>query len=136
MILVDTSVIVHAAGAAHPNKTPSAAVLARVAGGEIEATVDAVVLQELLQHYRDIGQWAVGRRVIDLTRQIFPNVQPLSAAVTDRAARMLDADPRLIPRAAIHAAIVMTAGMEGVCSYDVGFDRIMGLARQEPAGIA
>lgn len=136
MILVDTNVIIHAAGAAHPNKTPSAELLARIASGEIEATIDAVVLQELLQHYRDTGQWAVGRRVVELTRKLFPNVLPLSAAVTDRAARMLDADPRLIPRAAIHAAVVITAGMEGVCSHDAGFDRIMGLVRHEPGALA
>lgn len=135
MILVDTSVIIHAAGAAHPNKAPSAELLARIGRGEIEATVDAVVLQELMEHYRETGQWAVGRRVVELTRQLFANILPLSAAVTDRAARLLDADPRLVPRAAIHAAIVMTAGLEGVCSYDSGFDRIMGLARQEPAGV-
>ena len=32
----------------------------------------------------------------------------------------------------IHAAVVMTAGMEAICSYDRGFDRIMGLVRSDP----
>ena len=132
MILIDTNVIMYAAGADHPNKAPSAAFLARIASGEIEATIDAAVLQEILHRYRAIGQWSDGRRVFDLTRQLFPDVLPITTAVIDRARRMLDADPRLMARDAIHAAVVMSEGMEAVCSYDHDFDRIMGIVRQEP----
>ncbi|MEO6864293.1 MAG: type II toxin-antitoxin system VapC family toxin [Gemmatimonadaceae bacterium] len=134
MILIDTNVIMYAAGAAHPNKAPSAAFLARIASGEIEATIDTAVLHEILHRYRAIGQWSDGRRVFDLTRQLFPDVLPITTAVIDRAHRMLDADPRLMAREAVHAAVVMSEGMEAVCSYDHDFDRIMGIVRQEPHG--
>jgi predicted nucleic acid-binding protein len=132
MILIDTSVILYAAGASHPNKTPSVALLGKVAAGEIEATIDVAVLQEILHRFRAIGQWTDGRRVFDLTRQLFPDVIPISVPALDRARRMLDADPRLMAREALHAAVVMIGGMEAVCSYDRDFDRIMGLVRQEP----
>jgi uncharacterized protein len=133
MILVDTNVIMYAAGADHPHKLLSVALLERVASGEVEATIDAQVLQEILHRYRAIKQWNDGRRVYDLTRQIFPNVLPVTAAIMDRARRILDADPRLMARDALHAAVVMIEGMEAVCSYDRDFDRIMGIVRREPS---
>ena len=132
MILVDTSVIMYAAGADHPHKLPSVSLLERIASGEVEATIDAQVLQEILHRYRAIKQWNDGRRVYDLTRQLFPNVLPVTAAIMDRARRILDADPRLMARDALHAAVVMAEGMEAVCSYDRDFDRIMGIVRRQP----
>ncbi len=132
MILIDTSVIIHAAGEDGPWKGPSTAMLLRIASGELEATTDAHVLQELLHHYRAVGRADDGRRVYDLTRQIFPAVVSITATMMDRARRILESDRRLSARDAIHASVVMTEGMEAVCSYDRDFDRIMGIARQEP----
>ena len=132
MILIDAGVIIHAAGSDHPAKAPSVAMLQHIASGDVEATTDAHVMAEILQHYRTLGRPDDARRVYDLTRRIFPHVLPLSAAVIDRARRILDSDPRLDSRNAIHAAVVMTEGMEAVCSYDRSFDRIMGIVRREP----
>ena len=134
MILIDANVIMYAAGADHPHKRPSVALLERVAGGEVEATIDAEVLQEILHRYRAIGRWEDGRRVYDLTRQLFPAVVPVTAEVMDRARRVLDADGHIMARDALHAAVVMTEGREAVCSYDRDFDRIKGIVRREPDG--
>ena len=132
MILVDTNVVMYAAGAEHPHKKPSVAFLERVARGEIEATIDAEVLQEILHRYRTIGRWEDGRRVYDLARQLFRNVVPVTAEVLDRARRILDTDRRIMARDALHAAVVMAEGLEAVCSWDRDFDRIKGIVRREP----
>ena len=132
MILVDTNVIMYAAGAEHPHKRPSLVLLERVAGGELEATIDAEVLQEILHRYRAIGRWEDGRRVYDLTREVFPSVVPVTAGILDRARRLLDADRTILARDALHAAVVMAEGLDAVCSYDRDFDRIKGLVRREP----
>jgi hypothetical protein len=132
VILIDANVIMYAAGASHPHKRPSVALLERVASGDVEATIDAEVLQEILHRYRAIGRWEDGRRVYDLTRQLFPSVVPVTAAVLDRARRLLDAVPRIMARDALHAAVVMTEGLEAVCSYDRDFDSIRGVVRVEP----
>ena len=132
MILVDANVIMYAAGAEHPHKRPSVALLERVARGEVEATIDAEVLQEILHRYRAIGRWEDGRRVYDLARQLFRNVVPVTAEVLDRARRILDTDRRIMARDALHAAVVMTEGLEAVCSWDRDFDRIKGIVRREP----
>ena len=132
MILVDANVIMYAAGADHAHKRPSVALLGRVARGEVEATIDAEVLQEILHRYRAIGRWEDGRRVYDLTRQLFRSVVPVTAEVLDRARRILDTDRRIMARDALHAAVVMAEGLEAVCSWDRDFDRIKGLVRREP----
>lgn len=134
MILIDANVIMYAAGAEHPHKRPSVALLERVASGTVEATIDAEVLQEILHRYRAIGRWEEGRRVYDLTRQLFPSVVAVTAEILDRARRVLDSERHIMARDALHAAVVMTEGFEAVCSYDRDFDRIRGLVRREPDG--
>ena len=132
MILIDTNVIMYAAGASHPHKVPSVRLLERVATGEVQATIDAEVLQEILRRYRAIGRWADGKQVYDLTRQLFRVVIPVTAEVLDRARSLLDTDPQIRARDALHAAVVLQEQLEGVCSYDRDFDRIAGLVRSEP----
>lgn len=132
MILIDANIIMYAAGARHPHKQPSVLLLARVARGEIEAAIDAEILQEILHRYRALGRWVDGRRVYDLTRQLFPSVIPVTAEALDRARRLLDSSEHIMARDALHAAIVMMEGHEAVCSYDRDFDRIPGIRRQEP----
>jgi hypothetical protein len=134
VILIDANVIMYAAGAEHPHKRPSVALLERVASGTVEATIDAEVLQEILHRYRAIGRWEEGRRVYDLTRQLFPSVVAVTAEILDRARRVLDSERHIMARDALHAAVVMTEGFEAVCSYDRDFDRIRGLVRREPDG--
>lgn len=134
MMLVDTNVLMYAAGAPHPNKAPSVALLGRMAAGEVEATIDAECLQELLHRYRAIGRWKEGRRVYDLARRIFPSVIPVTAEILDTARALMDQHPDLMARDALHAGVVVQQRLEGVFSFDTDFDRIPGLARRAPMG--
>jgi predicted nucleic acid-binding protein len=132
VILVDSNIMMYAAGRDHVNKAPSVNWLDRVARGEIDATVDAEVLQEILHRYRAIGRWADGRKVYDLTRTLFPVVIPIDSDALDRARRLLDRHRGLMARDALHAAVVKQHGLEAVCSYDQDFDRVRSLRRIEP----
>ena len=132
MILVDSNIIMYAAGAPHANKLPSVRMLERVASGEVDAVINAEVLQEILHRYRAIRRWDDGRRVYDLARQIFPAVIPVTAEVLDRARRLLDDHAHLMARDALHAAVVIDEGLDAICSYDRDFDGIPGLRRVEP----
>ena len=132
MILIDSNILMYAAGAAHPNKAPSVALLERVAAGQLSACIDVEVLQEILHRYRAIDRWADGRRVYDLARQIFPMIIPVSASMLDRARDILDATPGLMARDAVHAAVVQLESLDAICSYDCDFDRIAGIRRLQP----
>jgi predicted nucleic acid-binding protein len=132
MILLDTNIFMYAAGAAHPNKLPSARMLERVARGEVQAVIDVETLQEILHRYRAIGRWSDGRRVYDLTRQLFPSVVPISVSIMDRARRLLDSHAKLMARDALHAAVVVEEELDVICSYDKDFDKVSEIKRVEP----
>lgn len=132
MILIDTNVIMYAAGAEHPHKRPSVRLLEQVASSDVEAIINAETLQEILHRYRSIKRWTDGRKVYDLARQIFPEIIPVTSEVLDQARRLLDMNARLMARDALHAAVVIGEGLDAICSYDRDFDGIPGVRRIEP----
>ena len=132
MILVDSNVLMYAAGAEHANKQPSVRFLERVARNEVSATVDAAVLQEVLHRYRAIGRWAAGRTLYDRARQLFPQVVPVGAEVLDHARHLMDECPGLMARDALHASVVTVHSLSALCSFDRDFDQVPGVVRVEP----
>ena len=132
MILIDSNILMYAAGTDHPNKEPSVTFLEKVAQGGIDAVVDAEVLQEILHRYRAIQRWAEGQLVYDLSRRILPIVIPITAEILDRARELLDDYDRLKARDALHAAVVLTQDLDAICSYDHDFDQIETVERIEP----
>jgi hypothetical protein len=132
MILLDANIFMYAAGSDHPAKAPSLNLLGRIARGEVEAAVDAEVLQEILHRYRALSRWDDGKTVFDLARRIVPVVIPVTAEVVDAARRLLDRYPNLMARDALHAATCLLGGAPNFCSYDKDFDGIAGITRLEP----
>lgn len=132
MKLVDSNILMYAAGAAHRYKEPSVRFLKRVARGEEETAVDAEVLQEVLHRYRSIGRWKEGRGVYDRARSLFPLVIPITAEILDESRALLETHPDLSARDALHAAVVRIRGLQEIVSYDRDFDGIEGVKRFEP----
>jgi predicted nucleic acid-binding protein len=132
VILLDANIFMYAGGTPHPNKAPSLALLERVARGDLEAWVDAEVLQEILHRYRAIDRWEDGRRVFDHARQVVPQVIPITEEVLDKARELMDVHLSLTARDALHSAVYELVTPEAWCSYDRDFDTIPGLVRHEP----
>ncbi len=135
MILVDANIPMYAAGAEHANKAPSLAFLEEVAAGNVEAALDAEVLQEILHRYRAIRRWQEGRHVFDACRRIFSVVFPIEATTLDIARELLDQHSGVSARDALHAAVVEVHQLDAICSYDRGFD-ILGIRRVEPPNVS
>ena len=133
MILLDANVLMYAAGAEHPSKAPSLALLDRIARGSITAAADVEVLQEILHRYRALRRWSDGRQVFDLARTIIPTWYPIDLTVMEQARSLLDRDPTMSARDALHAAVYFAVGADAFCSFDRDFDRIPGLTRIEPS---
>jgi predicted nucleic acid-binding protein len=132
VILIDSNIFMYAAGTPHPNKEPSVTFLEQVAIGEVDALIDAEVLQEILHRYRAINRWQDGRRVYDHARQIVPYVVPITAEMLDDARALLDMYGDLTARDALHAAVYRSIEATALCSYDQDFDAIKGINRHEP----
>jgi predicted nucleic acid-binding protein len=132
MIVIDSNIWMYAAGRPHAHRAPSLDLLRRVAAGEVEALTNTEVLQEILHRYRAIGRWEDGRHVYDLTRRIVPMILPISLDVMDHARALMDDEPRLGARDAVHAAFAFECGATAICSFDRGFDLVPSLVRLEP----
>ena len=129
MMLVDANVLMYAAGTEHANKATALEFLRRVANEEVEATVDAEVLQEIIHRYRALRRWPDGQKVFALARRLFPDVLAITGSVMDQAKLLADGDANLSARDAIHAAVVRAYKLEGICTFDKDFDRIPGCRR-------
>jgi len=132
LILVDANIFMYAAGAAHAYKRPSAEFLLRVARGEIDAAVDAEVLQEILHRYRAMGRWEDGRQVYESARRIVPVTVPITVEALDVARDLLNEHRQLTARDALHAAVALGTEAEAICSYDRDFDVVPALRRIQP----
>lgn len=134
MKLLDTNVFVYAQGGSHPYREPCRAVLA---AADPEAYgVDVETLQEILDVYARRGQRRIALVTVADVLDSFPDPFPISRREIEEAAAIVDAHPRLSPRDAIHAAVVLTNGLEGIVSTDRAFDRVPGLVRFDPADLA
>lgn len=136
MILIDANIFMYAAGSEHPHKEPSRQYLEQVALGKIEAALDAEILQEILHRYRSIQRWEEGRRVYDLARRIVPVIFPITADILDSTRDLLDRYRQLKARDALHAAVALNYGTQGICSYDKDFDEVQNLTRITPPPVS
>ena len=132
MTLVDSNIFMYAVGRAHPLKHGAAAFLEKAAAGTVQAAIDAEVLQEILHRYRALERWKEGLVVYDTARILLTEVLAVTSEVMDGARRLMDEEPGLMARDALHAAVVTVYGLASITSFDRGFDRVEGLRRLEP----
>ncbi|MXY04097.1 MAG: type II toxin-antitoxin system VapC family toxin [Acidimicrobiales bacterium] len=129
MIFVDSNVPMYLIGAAHPNKDRTVAVLTRLAQADEALVTDIEIYQEILHRYA----------AIDRLDAIEPAFASLDALVDDvlafgvaevRAARaLLGSISSLSARDALHAAVMASAGVTRIFSFDRGFDAVEELER-------
>ena len=129
---VDANVPMYAIGAEHPLKAPCAAILRAIGRGDLAATTDTEVLQEILHRYVSLGQRARAIEVATLVADAMPFVVSVIPADL-QAAMVLIAEHAVLPvRDAIHAAVMRRSGVELIISADHHFDVIPGLTRIDP----
>jgi uncharacterized protein len=130
-LLIDTSVIMYAGGAAHPHREACRSVLQQVAAGTLDAAVSAEVVQEILHRFsrgdRDIGA-RMARSVLDLFGTLVPVDRTVMADVVTRFVR----EGGLSARDALHAATCAVHGFESIVSVDRDFDGLADVRRVPP----
>ena len=129
MRLIDTNVVIYAAGKAHPLREGAREVLDQVGEGTLQANIDTEVLQEILHVYDAREERAKGFDAIDDLLVLFPNPIPIAREEIETARDLMGAYSFLGARDAIHAAVVQTHDLEGIITADKVFDRIKGLKR-------
>ena len=129
MRLIDTNVIIYAAGKAYPLREGARQVLDQVAEDTLHANIDTEVLQEILHVYSAHRERTKGLDTVDDLLLLFPNPFPIGREEIEAARDLMRAHSFLSARDAIHAAVVQTQEVEGIITADKVFDRIKGLKR-------
>ena len=129
MRLIDTNVIIYAAGKTNPLREGARQVLDQVGEGTLQANIDAEVFQEILHVYSARRERTKGFDTIDDLLVLFPNPIPIGREEIERARDLMMEHSFLVSRDPIHAAVVQTHDLEGIVTADKVFDRIKGLKR-------
>jgi predicted nucleic acid-binding protein len=136
MKLLDTAVFLYAQGRPHRYREPCLAVLAEARAQPEAYVVDCEALQELLYVYGRRGDRGFGLRAVEQTLVAFPSPLPITRREIEEAARVFKGYPRLSARDALHAAVSLTHGLEGIVATDKGFDDVAGVTRFDPLDLA
>lgn len=83
----------------------------------------------MLYVYGRRGERETGFKTVEALLKLFPNPHVIDSNVTTR---LMHKYPKLVARDAVHAAVAIVYGLEGIISVDKVFDEIKGLKRFEP----
>lgn len=119
----------YAAGREHPNREPAIRLLERARTGEVEAHTSTEVLQEILYRYSSLGRLDLAESVYDLFVSVCPVILVVTLADTDLAKELVCGGTRVSLRDAFHAAVMINRGIESIATFDMGFDRVLGVRR-------
>lgn len=131
-VFLDVNILIYAAGAPHPHKDPATRLLRRVSDGDVEAVIDAEILQELLYRYFRVQRLEEGCALVDQAVRLLPSVLPVEKSDVVLARQLLAEHRQLEPRDAVHAAIMLHHGLTRIYTYDRHFDLVPGLERLTP----
>lgn len=132
MKAIDANIFIYAAGRHHPYRDPCRKVLTDIQTGYVEANVDTETLQEVMYVYWYRNQLSIGLQYLDRLLVLFPSPISVEKTVIMGARDVLAVHPDLDPRDAIHAAVVIKRGLEGIISTDRGYDFVTGVTRFDP----
>lgn len=129
--LIDANVFLYAIGAEHGYRDPCRAIVERLARGELAGEVSVEILQEIVHVRRRRGERDAGERVREIEAWGIL-VHAFDVGDLNTALALLDEQPDLHTRDAIHAATARNRGIELIVSADADFDRLPGLQRIDP----
>jgi predicted nucleic acid-binding protein len=129
---LDTNVFLYAAGGDHPQQKPCQGILRRVAEGDLKATTSSEVVQEILYV---LSRRGLRDQAIALARNItgvFPTMLEVGGREMGLACDLLESNPELPPRDAVHAAIMITHEVLTIVTADPHFDHLARIRRIAP----
>jgi predicted nucleic acid-binding protein len=130
--LVDTNVFIYAVGGPHEYKEICSRLVPELIAGKHDANIDTELLQEILHRFWQRRRHKEGLEVVDRLALGFPDPFPITLRESRLARDILSTHPLIAPRDAIHAAVVVVHGLEGIITADGDFDRIGGVTRFDP----
>ncbi|HXH59056.1 type II toxin-antitoxin system VapC family toxin [Iamia sp.] len=129
MILLDSNIPMYLVGADHPHKADAQRLLDDAISRDERLVTDAEALQEILHRYGAIGRLDAIQPAFDALLGVVDEVLPVGLTEIEKAKRIVLGGYGLSARDALHLAVMETAGIDRLMSFDRGFDRYPGIDR-------
>jgi len=131
---LDACVPIYAAGGEHTYRQPCLSLMEAVAEGKIRVTTDSEVIQEIVYRYHSRRRRADGLRLAAQFLEAIGDdeVLPVTCADMVRAIELLHEHASLLPRDAVHVAVMQAAGVSRIITADRHFEQLPGLERVDP----
>jgi uncharacterized protein len=132
-LFLDTNIFLYAIGGEGPHREPCRAVLAAVGRGALNGVTNSEVIQEILHvRARRIGT-KDATQAARSAAGIVAEVLPVTVEDMLDACGLLDSNPNLNVRDALHVAVMQNARIALLVSVDRDFDSLKTLRRLDPA---
>ena len=131
MIFVDSNVPMYLVGNPHPNRDSVEQTLARLAGEQERLVTGIEIYQEILHRYTAIGRPEQINRAFRRLDDIVYEVLTFDRNEIREAREILQSVPGISARDALHVAVMRSAGITRILSYDRGFDAVPDIERVE-----
>ena len=131
MIFVDSNVPMYLIGSPHPNKGRVEHALTRLRDEGEQLVTGVEVYQEILHRYASIRRFDAIELAFRSLQEIAPRTLVYGLKEIYAARSLVEAVPAISARDALHAAVMRSAGITRILSYDRGFDSIPGIERLE-----
>ena len=116
-------------GASHPNKDRAIALLTQLVSDGEHLVTDVEVYQEILHRYTAIQRLPAIDAAFESLDAIVDDVLTFGMSEVRSARALIGTVAGLSARDALHVAVMRTAGMDRILSFDGGFDVCPGIDR-------
>lgn len=134
-VLVDTAVLMFAAGRPHPLRDPCRVALERVRDGSLAGVTSAEVVQEVLHRFTGTSRHADGVRLARGALRLFAPVLAVDHTVARRTVALAERYGEFRARDLVHVATCLVHGIDTILSPDTDFDVIDEVARLDPTAL-
>ncbi|MQA75352.1 MAG: PIN domain-containing protein [Solirubrobacterales bacterium] len=131
MILVDSNIPMYLVGAAHPHKLDAQRLLENALSAHERLLTDAEVLQEICHRYAAIDRREAIQPAFDAILGVVDDVLAIEREDVEAAKDVLLRYTSLSARDAIHIAVMRRHDIEGIMTFDRGFDAHPEVSRLE-----
>jgi uncharacterized protein len=134
-VLIDSAVPLYAFGGPSAYQASCREVMRRIATDALEAYASVEMIQEFVHHRlrRTNDHVLAAADGHDLTEMI--KLLDFDVSVLELSLDLIDRDPKVRGRDAVHAATALLYSIETIISPDPAFDGIGGIVRTDPRGI-
>ncbi|HEY3828753.1 MAG TPA: type II toxin-antitoxin system VapC family toxin [Solirubrobacteraceae bacterium] len=129
MIFVDANVPMYLVGAEHPHKADAQRLIEQLVREQRRLVTSSEVFQEILHRFVAIDRRDRIELAFETLKGVVEDVLAIEAADVFAAKDLIQGNPLLSARDALHVAVMRRCDLTEIVSFDRGFDAVVGITR-------